>query len=151
MELDNNIIFAFFDTFNLKVQKKKKKRGEGGGHNWNWLDGRVNRSFSQCVHKAKNNVLSLSRSFNSLWLLDFYCGAHQQLPPRIRKSFQQQQGSITSYISLQNKSFFKSWFVCFFSMSRGTTMQKVKNRKKMQNQIILLNKKIINVLSLTFR
>lgn len=27
MELDNNIIFAFFDTFNLKVQKKKK----GGG------------------------------------------------------------------------------------------------------------------------
>lgn len=33
MELDNNIIFAFFDTFNLKVQKKKKKRGEGGGHN----------------------------------------------------------------------------------------------------------------------
>lgn len=24
MELDNNIIFAFFDTFNLKVQKKKK-------------------------------------------------------------------------------------------------------------------------------
>lgn len=31
MELDNNIIFAFFDTFNLKVQKKKK--GGGGGHN----------------------------------------------------------------------------------------------------------------------
>lgn len=27
MELDNNIIFAFFDTFNLKVQKKKKKGG----------------------------------------------------------------------------------------------------------------------------
>lgn len=29
MELDNIVIFAFFDTFNLKVQKKKK----GGGHN----------------------------------------------------------------------------------------------------------------------
>lgn len=27
MELDNIVIFAFFDTFNLKVQKKKK----GGG------------------------------------------------------------------------------------------------------------------------
>lgn len=27
MELDNNIIFAFFDTFNLKVQKKKKRGG----------------------------------------------------------------------------------------------------------------------------
>lgn len=29
MELDNNIIFAFFDTFNLKVQKKKKRGGGG--------------------------------------------------------------------------------------------------------------------------
>lgn len=27
MELDNIIIFAFFDTFNLKVQEKKKKGG----------------------------------------------------------------------------------------------------------------------------
>lgn len=62
MELDNIIIFAFFDTFNLKVQKKKG----GGCHNCNWLDGQVYRSFSQCVHKAKNNVLSHSRSFNSL-------------------------------------------------------------------------------------
>lgn len=31
MELDNIIIFAFLDTFNLKVQKKKV--GGGGGHN----------------------------------------------------------------------------------------------------------------------
>lgn len=29
MELDNIVIFAFFDTFNLKVQKKKKKGGGG--------------------------------------------------------------------------------------------------------------------------
>lgn len=125
MELDNIIIFAFLDTFNLKVQKKKVVV-VGGGHNWNWLDGRVYRSFSQCVHKAKNNVPSHIRSFNRLWLLDFYCGAHQQLPPRIRKSFQQQQGSITSYISLQNKSFFKS----FFSYESGNNNAKSKKKKK---------------------
>lgn len=30
MELDNIVIFAFFDTFNLKVQKKKKGGGGEG-------------------------------------------------------------------------------------------------------------------------
>lgn len=30
MELDNIVIFAFFDTFNLKVQKKKKRWWGGG-------------------------------------------------------------------------------------------------------------------------
>lgn len=148
MELDNIIIFAFLDTFNLKVQKKKVG-GVGVVTEIGWMVGYTAASLSVCTkpkimfrHISAVSIVCDFLIFIVVLINNYRHGLGNHFNSNKDPSLHTSRYKINPFLNR------------FFPMSQGTTMQKVKKkkkRKKMQNQIILLNKKIINVLSLTFR
>lgn len=104
-----------------------------------------------CVHsgsyfKVKNSLSCIPVLIFCDFLILLWCLS--TIPPWVRKSFQQQQlkdpSLDTSCYEVRNTF----WLLLLFCLSHvNNDAKSKKKKKKMQNQITLLNKKIINVLS----